>query len=113
MFEFWHVQYHVDGLSKGKEFFGKLFGWKMESAPGMEDYILFETGNADLGGGITGMGKPDTIVYVTVPNVDEWIAKAVELGATVALPASPLPEGMGSVAIIVSPDGNPIGLYSK
>jgi uncharacterized protein len=113
MFEIGHFEFMVADLKKGMDFYGKLFGWKIEMAPGMDNYAMFEPGNPNMGGGISPMGKPSTMVYVNVPSVDEWIGKAKELGAPLAMPKTALPMDMGFIAVIVSPDGNPVGIWSK
>ena len=58
--------------------------------------------------GSSGFNQPRS--YVEVDSIDETIAKATELGATVALPKSPITE-TSWWAVVRDPDGNDIGLY--
>ena len=48
--------------------------------------------------------------YVVVDNVDTSLARAVELGAKVVLPAIPVPQ-VGRIAVIIDPQGAAIGLH--
>ncbi len=48
--------------------------------------------------------------YVAVDDINESVAKAVELGATVILPVKPLGTH-GFVAILLDPVGARIGLW--
>ncbi len=99
------------------QFYGELFGWTFNKAPipGM-DYYVCETGQD--GDGINGAimqrqnpGQP-WMNYVDVASVDASIEKATALGATVALPKTPVP-GIGAIAAIIDPQGNIFGLFEK
>jgi predicted enzyme related to lactoylglutathione lyase len=50
--------------------------------------------------------------YADVASIDTTIEKATNLGATVALPRTPVP-GVGAVAAIVDPQGNVCGLWER
>ena len=50
--------------------------------------------------------------YVDVASVDASIEKATALGATVALPKTPVP-GIGAIAAIIDPQGNIFGLFER
>jgi predicted enzyme related to lactoylglutathione lyase len=97
--------------------YGELFGWKFQKAPipGPE-YWLCDTGSD--GPGINGavmqrQSEQQPIVnYVDVSKLDATIDVATQLGATVALPKTPIP-GVGSVAVIIDPQGNLCGLWEK
>jgi predicted enzyme related to lactoylglutathione lyase len=99
------------------KFYGGLFGWKFQKAPmpGPE-YWLADTGTD--GPGINGavMQRQDPqqpwMNYVDVESLDATLAKATELGATVALPKTPVP-GVGAFAAIVDPQGNICGLWEQ
>ena len=96
------------------KFYGELFGWKAEKAqlPGPE-YWMVNTGEGPgISGGIMQRQDPRQPVtnYVDVPDIDEAIAKATQLGAQVALPKNAIP-GMGAYAAIIDPQGNICGLW--
>ena len=96
-------------------FYGELFGWRFQQAPipGVE-YWLCDTGSD--GPGINGAimqrqnAQQPWMNYVDVASIDEALAKAVELGAQVALPKTPVP-GVGAVAAMMDPQGNLCGLW--
>jgi hypothetical protein len=99
------------------QFYGELFGWTFQKAPmpGV-DYHICDTGKA--GDGINGAimkrqnaGQP-WMNYVDVASVDGSIEKAESLGATVALPKTPIP-GIGAIAAVIDPQGNVFGLFEK
>lgn len=99
------------------EFYAALFGWTFQKAPlpGM-DYYLCATGKDSPGidGAIMkrqNEGQP-WMNYVDVESVDASLEKAKELGATVALPKTPIP-GVGAIAALIDPQGNVFGLYEK
>ena len=60
----------------------------------------------EIGAPVTGCN-----IVVGVEDVDGLMAKAVELGATEALPASDWP-GIGRGGYLIDPDGNVFGLIS-
>lgn len=99
------------------KFYSDLFGWKFQKAPlpGPE-YWLCDTGSD--GPGINGAvmqrqhAQQPWMNYVDVASIDEAIAKATKLGATVALPKMPVP-GVGAVAAITDPQGNICGLWEQ
>jgi predicted enzyme related to lactoylglutathione lyase len=97
------------------QFYGNLFGWKFQKAPipGPE-YWLCDTGSD--GPGINGAvmqrvhEKQPWMNYVSVSSIDVTMEQALKLGATQALPKTPVP-GVGAYAAIVDPQGNICGLW--
>jgi predicted enzyme related to lactoylglutathione lyase len=92
-----------------------LFGWQFSKAdlPGPE-YWFCRTGGE--GPGIDGaiMQRQDAaqpwMNYIDVASIDGTIEKAVRMGATVALPKTPIAE-MGFIAAVIDPQGNLFGLW--
>jgi hypothetical protein len=102
-------------------FYGKLFGWQSapfvrpEGSNSLPPYFLFKTEASPMGvGGMMQAMQPGTptqwLPYVVVDNVDTSLARAVELGAKVVLPAIPVPQ-VGRIAVIIDPQGAAIGLH--
>src|SRR5262249_54510195 len=97
------------------KFYAGVFGWKFNKAPmpGPE-YSLCDTGSD--GPGINGaiMQRQDSrqpwMNYVAVASIDAALDKATQLGATVALPRTPVP-GVGAYAAFIDPQGNLCGLW--
>lgn len=96
------------------EFYSELFGWSFNKAPvpGM-DYYLCDTGKGEgINGAIMQRQNPQQpwMNYVDVESVDDAIEKAKALGATIALPKTPIP-GVGAIAAIMDPQGNVFGVW--
>jgi predicted enzyme related to lactoylglutathione lyase len=99
------------------KFYSEVFGWKFQKAslPGPE-YWLCETGSD--GPGINGavMKRQDPrqpwMNYVDVANIDAMLEQAINLGAKIALPKTPVP-GVGALAAIIDPEGNICGLWEQ
>ena len=103
---------------RAQKFYAELFGWKIESGPDMEGYLLIDTqsGEGAIGGGIgspqaPGAG-PSVKVYMRVDDLDACLDKAEQLGGTRLLPPTDLPEGFGRIAVFTDPDGNQVGLWA-
>lgn len=105
-----HVEFAGQEGEALQRFYTELFGWPMaKRSPGGHDYFDFAAGDR-VSGGIRHEpdGPAETIVYVDVTDLDAAIARAVELGARVRIPAL---DGDGvRFALIVDPAGNTIGL---
>ena len=103
------------------EFYGKLFGWQAtpfapEGTPADgPPYLILKTDAADMGAAgmmqVPGPGVPTHwLSYVVVENIDQSLAKATELGATVLLPAMAVNQ-VGRVAVFQDPLGAVLGLH--
>jgi len=106
------VHFEINGPDPefSAKFYSELFGWNVQFAPGMEDYGVIETGG---GSGINGgMGKADSAyesVVVEVPDLQETLDRAGQLGAKTTMPVTDIP-GVVTYAQFADPDGNRIGL---
>jgi uncharacterized protein len=104
-----------DDLDRAKKFYRSLFGWKFENFPAAVDqYWHIDTGGADAspdGGLLPRMHPGHTItIYVTVPSVDNALAKVQKLGGTICKPKTTVP-GMGYFAICLDTEGNTFALW--
>lgn len=110
-----HFEIPADQPQALTKFYADLFGWRFHKAdlPGPE-YWLCDTGSEGPGIGGAVMQRQDPkqpwMNYVDVADIDAALAKAQELGATVALPKMPIP-GVGACAAFVDPQGNICGLW--
>lgn len=102
---------------RAQAFYRDLFDWTIAADPTMGGYALVDTGAGD--GAVTGgigpsMAPGDTgvKVYVKVPDLPAHLEKATLLGATTVLEPMDLPGGMGTIAVVLDPDGNPVGLWA-
>jgi hypothetical protein len=111
-----HFEFHAVDLEKSLAYFEKLFGWKLSKFGGPHDYWLVQTsepGQPGIGGGIMKSpdGQPRTINTVHVPNVDDYVSKALAAGGQLCLPKMAIP-GVGWVAYCSDPSGIVFGLYT-
>ena len=115
-----HFEIHASDPEKLVAFYTKVFGWKVNHMPQF-DYWLIDTGSepGGIGGGLTrrrgpaaGEGAPVNafVCSLGVASVDEAMAKALDAGASVAMPKMGIP-GVGWQAHIKDPDGNILGLH--
>ena len=111
--EITHVEIPSDEPERARTFYSGLFGWEMGSSPDYPDYAMFQSGPGESGGAIgrRGVTAPNQVrVYITVESLDTSVAKARELGGTVAVEITDVP-GQGRYAAIVDTEGNEIGLW--
>ena len=93
------------------DFYGKVFGWKVETSDmGTGPYHVLKVGDASVGGI---MGKPPGTPkdmpsmwgsYVTVANLDETLAAVKRLGGGVLMEPMDV-KGVGRMAGIRDPQG--------
>ncbi|HWK91633.1 MAG TPA: VOC family protein [Luteimicrobium sp.] len=107
-----HIEIPVTDLAKAKEFYQGLFGWEIASPPGFEDYPMWRAPNQISGGALTqrseGFTQPRS--YVEVDSIDDVLARATELGATVVQEKAEITPTSWWAAV-ADTDGNVVGLY--
>lgn len=102
---------------KAKAFYGKLLGWTFTDieSHGMT-YTKISNGKDEFGGiwEIPEADKdnvpPHWMAYITVQNLKETLEKALDLGASIKVPATSCGD-KGSFAIIIDPTGAHIALW--
>jgi uncharacterized protein len=107
-----HIEIPADDTAKGREFWGSLFGWQFEAAPGAADYYMTRLGDQQ-GAAVTSMepGKRGTRAYFDVDDINNGAAKVKELGGDADDP-QPVP-GMGWFSTCRDPNGNEFGLWQS
>lgn len=120
-----HFELPVDNLDTAREFYGPIFGWKLQDWPmpdgstmvGVHTTPIDETTRVPLkpgainGGIILKNDKVQTPVFaVQVESIDERVKQMEEKGATVVMPKMDM-MGMGFYAYVKDPFGNVIGLW--
>ena len=107
-----HIDIPVSDMARATSFYSELFGWQIDTMPGFEDYPMWQAPNKISGGGLAPRSEGFTAPrsYVEVDSIDESLAKAVELGATVAMAKTEITP-TSWWAVLEDADGNPIGLY--
>lgn len=117
---FIHVELNTQELAKSKDFYGKLFDWKLEDLPmhsvSDEPYTMVGVGknSGGVGGGIMKHPMPGApsfwLSYVLVDDIRASTDKAKSLGATIIRDVTEVP-GMGWLSIIQDPQGAVLGLW--
>ena len=116
-----HFEISADDPERAAEFYEKALGWKIEKWEGPIDYWLIMTGEegkegeAGIDGGLLKREPevpPGTVNTVDVPNLDEYVERAVAAGATVVQPRTVVP-GVGYMAYLMDPEQNVFGMMEE
>jgi hypothetical protein len=111
---FVHIELNTTDVAKAKDFYGKLFDWKLEDVPmGDMEYTMIGVGEGTAGGILKNPmpGAPSMwLAYVNVDDIAASTAKAKSLGATIVRDISEVP-GMGKFSIIMDPTGAGLALW--
>lgn len=109
---FCHVELNTTDLPKAKDFYKKLFDWKLEDTPD-GNYSMIHVGEG-TGGGM--MKNPITgapsfwLAYVLVDDIQASTKKAKSLGASVMKDITEIP-GFGSFSVLADPTGAHFALW--
>jgi uncharacterized protein len=114
MFEVDHIAINADDVHATRAFYAAVCGWHFEAwgPPGFH--------RAELPGGFTvaiqqrrellpGSPTVGAEVTITVDDVAACVERAEAAGGQVLMPPTPI-QGVGRVAFVADPGGNPIGL---
>jgi len=106
----------ADNPDRAKEFYSKLFGWKINLFPGMKDYWHIDTGGSDdtPDGGLMARKHPAQPItnYVNVPSVTQFMGKAEKLGGKICVPKTAVPQ-MGYFAICQDTENNTFAIWER
>ena len=114
---FWWANLATSDAAAAAEFYTRLFGWSYDELPIDENFMHR---NATLGGlqiaGIDSSFDPTMPTawtnFVYVDDINATVAKAKELGATIAMePADVM--GEGHMAMLIDPQGAFVGLWKS
>jgi uncharacterized protein len=105
-----HFEIPADDTAAGREFWGSLFGWQFEAAPGDFEYYMTRIGE-QTGLAITNMepGKKGARAYFDVDDINAGAARVRELGGEAGEPR-PVP-AMGWFATCTDTQGSEFGLW--
>ena len=107
-----HFEIMGKDATKLHKFYADLFSWNVgEAMPDMGMYGMVDAASSGLAGGIgqDPSGTARTTIYVSVPDLQATLDKAVSMGGKVVMPPMDIP-GVVSLAQFSDPDGNVIGL---
>jgi len=106
----------ADNPNRAKEFYSKLFGWKINLFPGMKDYWHIDTGGSDdtPDGGLMARKHPAQPItnYVNVRSVTQFMGKAEKLGGKICVPKTAVPQ-MGYFAICQDTENNTFAIWER
>ena len=115
-----HFELPYDDRERASAFYGELFGWDLQSYPGM-DYTMVSTGPTGeqgptepgfINGGMgprASSGESPRVV-IDVDDIDSTLKAIQDKGGSVALPKQPVGE-MGYTAYFTDTEGNVVGLW--
>ena len=99
------------------EFYQKLFGWQLQDhpLPGWPHYaqLRADTGIGGAVGTADAADGPAVVVYVEVDDPGEYVRKAEQLGATVAMAPTHVAAAQVTVAWLRDPAGNLVGVVQN
>jgi uncharacterized protein len=104
----------ADDVERAKEFYGDLFGWKIEKFPGAQEYCHIDTGGSGdtPDGALKKRKQPQEPVvnYVSVNSVTEFSKKIEKLGGKICMAKTAVPQ-MGYFAVCQDTEGNSFGIW--
>lgn len=111
---FVHVELNTTDIKKAKEFYGKLFSWKLEDVPMGDGFYTMINVDKGTGGGMMKHpvpGAPSSwLAYVEVDDIAAATKKAKNLGATVMKEVTEV-MGVGWFSVIIDPTGAALALW--
>ena len=107
---FVHVELQTRDLPKAKEFYARLFDWKLQDIPMQGgSYIMI-----DVGGGMFANPDPKEsprwMAYVGVDDIRAMTEKARQLGATICLDVTEVGD-FGWMSVFTDPTGATLALW--
>jgi len=112
---FVHVELHTNDLARAKDFYSRLFGWKLQDMPmpGGGSYTMIDVGGGTGGGMMVNQAPgtpPHWMSYVGVDDIQAATRKAKDLGAKVVADVMDVGE-YGSMSVITDPTGATIAMW--
>lgn len=111
-----HFEIPANDVEKLKDFYEKVFGWKIEQAGGPIEYWIIQTVPTDdkgmlqapgVNGGMYKRQVPNSkpFNYIAVESVSDFLDKIVKLGGKITQAKQEVPE-VGWIAAAEDPEGN-------
>ena len=101
-----HFEINADDIQRAKEFYEKVFNWKIERWGGPLEYWNISAGEEDEEG-INGIFN-----YVGVESVEKTLKKIKENGGEILKPKNPIPS-VGYYAVFKDTEGNQLGIMEE
>ena len=112
-----HFEINADDIQRAKEFYEKVFNWKIERWEGPLEYWNISAGEEDeegINGGLQKRENKDDGIfnYVGVESVEKTLKKIKENGGEILKPKSPIPN-VGYYAVFKDTEGNQLGIMEE
>lgn len=115
-----HFEIPAEDMARAQKFYHEVFGWKIDSVPGIEYVMAYTTPSTEKGptepGAINGgMLKrqgaiTSPVITINVQDIDAAARKLEKAGGSVAMPKFKV-GNMGYSAYFKDTEGNIIGLW--
>ncbi len=113
---FAYCELHTQNPGQAKDFYGRLFDWKMSDSPSpVGTYTEIAPGEGIAAGLLASQapGAPSHwLTYIRVEDVEAATQKARTLGANVLVEAAEVPN-TGWFSVLVDPTGAHFGIWEK
>ncbi|PVX27766.1 MAG: glyoxalase [Candidatus Bathyarchaeum sp.] len=118
-----HFDIPAENPEKLKNFYSKLFSWRIYKFPGPTEYWMIETVPVDekgaparpgVNGGMFKKEQPERkpVNYILVDDIDKSTQKVKDLGGTITRPKQQVP-GVGYIAHAIDPEGNAFAIMQS
>lgn len=111
---FVHVELHTNDLPRARDFYSKLFDWKLKDMPMPGGtYTMIDVASGTGGGMMVNQAPgtpPHWLAYVGVDDVRASTRKAKDLGAKVVVDVMEVGE-YGTMSVILDPTGATLALW--
>ena len=112
-----HFEIYGDDPQRVAEFYGQIFGWRVEQMPGLGYWRIFPQANeaGPLHGGVTRRalsGLNGWLLYVNVASLDETVELVQQLGGSVIRKKAAIPK-VAWVTIVADPANNIFGVWQS
>ena len=110
----------TNNVEGGKDFYTKIIGWGLDKWPSDDfDYAMWTTPRGAIGGvaelskeAVAAGAPPHWLAYVEVEDIGGTLGRAQELGASILVPETEIPEA-GHFAIFADPQGAVLALFKS
>ena len=119
-----HFEIPTDDLDRAKDFYGSVFGWRLETMPtpggeytgvtttSVDEQTQMPTEPGAINGGMVKRDErtPAPVITIDVDDIDQSLKEIEAGGGSTVTPRTAIP-GMGAFAYFKDPEGNVLGLW--
>jgi predicted enzyme related to lactoylglutathione lyase len=110
-----HIEIPAPDLEKAKDFYSKIFDWKVEFIPGM-DYAMWSSSEEGVAGGFDKSAKPTQdgpLLHIDVEDIEAKLKEIEAAGGKTLKPKTKISDEYGFFAVFLDVFGNRLGLWSS